>query len=451
MVTLGHGRGGGNAEALVTSRLRVRQRLGKYRIDRQLAEGGFATVYRAYDTIAGIPVALKVPHPGLITKETLEGFRREVRLTAGLDHPNILQVKDAGFIDNQFVIAYPLGKETLGDRLSRRTSARTMISLAEQMLEAVACAHRKRILHGDLKPENFILFPGDQLRLADFGIARVARRTLAASGSGTVGYLAPEQAMGKPSRRSDVFSLGLVLYRMFSGYLPEWPFAWPPPGFDRVRKNLHADLVGFLRRCLELDHRKRFADATRMLAAFRRLKPRALRGTPVRRRSKSAKKRADWKTLRTRGFLKEYRSVLEVRGTCGRCHNPVSATMQFCPWCGSKRRVTADENRFPKRCPRCKRGMKTDWRFCPWCYGAAVNPNAARPRSDVRYTGRCTNPRCEGKDLMPFMRYCPWCRRKVQRVWKIEGAKDKCQRCGWGVLRDYWDHCPWCGSSIRRG
>ncbi len=127
--------------------LRVRQRLGKYRIVRRLAEGGFATVYKAQDTIAGIPVALKLPHAALVTKDTLEVFRREVRLTAGLDHPNILSVKDAGFIDGHFVITYPLGNETLGDRLSRRMSSRTQIDFAEQMLEALAYAHRQGILH----------------------------------------------------------------------------------------------------------------------------------------------------------------------------------------------------------------------------------------------------------------------------------------------------------------
>ena len=430
--------------------VRIRQRLGKYRIDRRLAEGGFATVYGAHDTIAGIPVALKLPHPGLVTKETLDTFRKEVRLTAGLDHPNILPVKDAGFIDGHFVIAYPLGKETLGDRLARRMSGRTMLSFTEQMLAAVAFAHRKRILHGDLKPENFILFPDNHLRLADFGIAKVARRTLEASGSGTVGYLAPEQALGRPSLRSDVFSLGLILYRMFSGYLPEWPFTWPPAGFERVRKSLHPDLIAFLRRCLELDHRKRFADATRMVTAFKRLKPRALRSTPARRRrAKSTRSRADWKTLRTRNFLKQYRSTLEVHGTCARCLGPVAESMQHCPWCGVKRRVAPEENRFRRRCPRCKRGLKTDWRFCPWCYGAAVNPDATPRFSDYRYTGQCANARCPGKDLMPFMRYCPWCRRKVQRAWKIEGAKERCSHCGWGVVPDYWEHCPWCGRSLR--
>ena len=268
-----------------------------------------------------------------MTKSTLEAFRKEVRLTAGLDHPNILPVKDAGFIEGRFVIAYPLGHETLGDRLGRRMAGRTMIKLTEQMLEAVAFAHRQRILHADLKPENFILFPGDHLRLADFGIAKVARRTVEASGSGTVGYLAPEQAMGRPSLRSDVFSLGLILYRMYSGHLPEWPFTWPPPGIERVRRSFHADLVSFLRRCLELDHRKRFKDGTRMAAAFRRLKPHALRGTRTRRRRRvqAATKRTDWKTLRTRGFLREYRASLQVRGTCSRCRGPVSETMQFLP------------------------------------------------------------------------------------------------------------------------
>ncbi|MBN2446696.1 MAG: protein kinase [Phycisphaerae bacterium] len=431
--------------------VRVRQRLGKYRIDRRLAEGGFATVYKAFDTIAGITVALKIPHAKLVTKDTLDSFRQEVRLTAGLDHPNILPVKDAGFIEGHFVIASPLGEETLGDRLSRRMSGRTMIDLAGQMLAAVAFAHSKRILHGDLKPENFIMFADNRVRLADFGIAKVARRTLEASGSGTVGYVAPEQAMGKPSLRSDVFSLGLIFYRMFSGYLPEWPFTWPPPGFERVRKSLHADLIAFLRRCLELDHRKRFADASRMMAAFKRMKPRALRGTPARRRrTKSGKQRADWKTLRARGFLKEFRSTLEVRGTCHRCHGPVSESMQCCPWCGTKRRVAPEENRFRGRCPRCKRGVKTDWRFCPWCYGSAINPDATPRHPDFRYTASCTNSRCAGKELMPFMRYCPWCRRKVQRAWKIEGAKGRCTRCGWGVLRDYWDYCPWCGKSTRK-
>jgi serine/threonine protein kinase len=186
--------------------VRVRQRLGKYRIDRRLADGGFATVFKAYDTIAGVSVALKVPNGTSPTKEALDDFRKEVRVTAKLDHPNILPVKDAGFIDGVFVIACPLGERSLADRLQHRMSSRTIVELAEQMLAAVAFAHGKRVMHCDIKPENFILFSENRLRLADFGIAKTALRTIQASGSGTVGYVAPEQAMGRPSLRSDVFS-----------------------------------------------------------------------------------------------------------------------------------------------------------------------------------------------------------------------------------------------------
>ena len=431
--------------------VRVRQRLGKYRIDRRLAEGGFATVFKAYDTIAGVPVALKVPHLAFGTKEALEDFRKEVRVTARLDHPNILPVKDAGFVDGVFVIAYPLGERSLADRLQSRMSARTIVELTEQMLEAVTFAHRQRVMHCDIKPENFILFSGNRLRLADFGIARIALRTIQASGSGTVGYIAPEQAMGKPSLRSDVFSLGLVLYRMFSGQLPVWPFEWPPPGFDRLRKNLHLDVIRFLRRAMEVDDRRRFKDAGQMLAAFRRIRAHALRSAPARRRrrKKPARSRRDWRTVRQQEFLRRYRDTLEIHGTCHRCHGPVSQAMQVCPWCGAKRRIAPDEDKYRGRCPRCGRGAKTDWRVCPWCYGAAINPSSTRRYSDSRYSSRCSNGSCAGKLLMPFMRYCPWCRRKVARKWIIEGSKDRCSRCGWGVLPDYWDWCPWCAKAIR--
>jgi serine/threonine protein kinase len=107
------------------------------------------------------------------------------------------------------------------------------------------------------------------LRLADFGIARFAQHTVRASGSGTVGYLAPEQALGKPSLRSDVFALGLVLYRMFAGQLPEWPFEWPLPGARRLSATVSPEFVKLLRRALAVDHRKRFADAERMQRAAR--------------------------------------------------------------------------------------------------------------------------------------------------------------------------------------
>jgi serine/threonine protein kinase len=256
--------------------LKPRQALGKYRIRRKLADSHFATVYEADDTIEGIAVALKIPHSQLMSKHLLETFRREVRLAARLDHPNILPLKNAAFVDGHFVIAFPLGQQTLADRLCYRLSFRTALDFAGQMLEAVAYAHGERIMHCDIKPENVILFPGNRLRLTDFGIARVAQRTIQASGSGTIGYIAPEQAMGRPSFRSDVFSLGLVIYRMFSGHWPQWPFRWPPPGFARIRQRLHPDLTQLLRKALEVNPRLRYENAVGMLAAFRRIRPRAL-------------------------------------------------------------------------------------------------------------------------------------------------------------------------------
>ncbi len=256
--------------------IRTRQRLGKYRIEGKLGYGGFAAVYKATDTIEGVRVALKIPHDDLVTENVLEDFRSEVRLAGKLKHPNILPLKNADFVEGRFVITYPLGERTLAQRLQSRMSLNLAVDYAEQMLAGVAYAHEQRVIHCDIKPENLILFADGKLMLTDFGIAKVAMRTIRASGSGTVGYCAPEQAMGQPSFRSDVFSLGLVQYRMLSGHLPEWPFRWPPPGFDRLRRRVHADLVELLRRAMEVDPYKRFPNAVAMLAALRRIKSRVL-------------------------------------------------------------------------------------------------------------------------------------------------------------------------------
>lgn len=433
--------------------VRVRQHLGKYRIDKRLAEGGFAVVYRAYDTIEGISVALKIPHEHLMTRQSMEDFRKEVRLNARLDHPNILPIKNAGYIDDHFVIVYPLGQGTLGDRLRKRLAARTALSYTEQMLEAVAFAHKHRVAHLDLKPENFILFANDRLRLADFGIAKIAHRTINASGAGTVGFIAPEQAMGKPSLRSDVFSLALIVYRMFSGHLPEWPFEWPCPGHDRLQKQLSPKFITLLERALSVDHRERFKDVQQMRNAFLRVRHRALKhgaGTTVGRRSSRGITRRNWKTVRVREFLRQFRVLLNVRSKCQACGEPVAESMQACPWCGVERQKHRDETRRPARCPRCQRGTKLDWKFCAWCYGPAIGPLSGREYSDKSYEKRCTNRGCTRKVQLPFTKYCPWCRQKVRKPWLIPNHRETCDACGWGVLREFWEYCPWCGKSIKR-
>lgn len=256
--------------------LHARQKLGKYRIEKKLSAGGFATVYQAMDTIEGVRVALKIPHPGQLSDQVMKDFRHEIRLAARLHHPNILPLKDASLIDDQLVLAFPLGERSLSERLQRRIALPTALDFAHQILDALAYAHQEKIIHCDVKPENIVMFGGDQLRLTDFGIAKVAQKTVRGSGTGTVGYMAPEQAMGKPSQRSDVFSAGLILYRMFSGEWPEWPYTWPGPGYRRLRSKLTPDFILFLKRAIEPNPRNRYRDAEHMRNVFVRLKSRLL-------------------------------------------------------------------------------------------------------------------------------------------------------------------------------
>jgi hypothetical protein len=433
----------------VKRRLRRGQRFGKYRILRRLGEGGFAEVYAAADSIEGIHVALKIPHDPLITPGMLDSFYREVRLAASLDHPNILGLKNAEFVDGRFVAVSPLGDETLGERLKRRLATARALDFADQALSGVAFAHEQGVIHCDIKPDNFIIFDGNLLRLTDFGIAKIAMQTVHASGSGTVGYLAPEQAMGRPSRRSDVFSLGLVIYRMLAGELPDWPFDWPPPGYRRLRSKVSEEVVEVLARALTVDPRGRFPNAGGMLLAFRRANRRAPK-TRVRRHlsAPDEETKNGWRAVKRREFVNRFGKLLETRHTCSYCRGPVSEAMTTCPWCGVARKMHREGSTFPARCPRCHRGMKLDWRFCPWCYGPGFESQGNRIYTDRRYVGRCGNPSCTRKSLMPFMRYCPWCRRKVRRIWRIQGAKGTCPKCKWGVAAEFWKHCPWCSRSL---
>jgi serine/threonine-protein kinase len=436
--------------------LRARQKFGKFKIQSCLARSAFADVYRAYDTIEGVRVALKFPHADTSPdREAREKSRseilREVRVTAKLNHPHILPIKSADTIDGRFVIVTPLGETTLAERMEKRLSFATVLEYTRQVLEAVAHAHRKRVVHCDIKPENFILFPGNVLKLADFGIARVATRTFAASGSGTVGYVAPEQALGKPSFRSDVFSLSLLIYQMATRRLPEWPFDWPPPGFDRLRRKAHPDFIALIRRAMTVDARKRFANAVAMRTAFERVRRRAERPAATGRRMRphraSPSPQERWQAVRFREFKRLYGKALEAVHACSRCGGPLSERMTTCPWCGDRPRVFKGESRFPAVCGVCGRGMKLDWRYCPHTYGAAQGPLSDRSYPDRRYTTKCTNPTCRGP-LMPFLKYCPWCRTKVRKKWPVPGSRDRCPRCGWGIVADFWRHCPWCGRRL---
>jgi serine/threonine-protein kinase len=426
--------------------LKARQKVGKYRILGRIASGPLADVYRAFDTVQKMRVALKIPKSGDATGE--EEFLHEVQVATRLKHPNILSVLNASYIDDHFVIAMELGDESLADRIERRTSSARAMELAAQSLAALAHAHEHKIIHCDIKPENFILFPGNQLKLADFGFAKISLRTLKASGSGTIDYIAPEQAMGRPKFQSDVFSLGLVLYRLFSGKLPEWPFEWPLAGHDRLASRVRPEFTEFLQKAIQLDPSRRYRDAVQMQAAFERLHSHA-------RRQKRAKAKnggrsgSSWRQMQWREFQRKYRKDLHTNHQCRRCEGPVSESMQACPWCGFDNPARGSESLFASTCPRCERGAKNDWNYCSWCYGPGFVEETSRRYPDKRYTARCSSSRCRGP-MMPFMRYCPWCRTKVKKPWKMPGSRHTCKACKWGIAKEFWNFCAWCREPVRR-
>jgi serine/threonine-protein kinase len=426
--------------------LKARQKLGKYRIERRIAEGPMASVYEAVDTIHGLRVALKIPHESAMSDYFLADFKREARLAHRLEHPNILPIRDASFIDGRFVIAMPLGERSLSNRMRRRLSTESALQLIDQALAAVAHAHAASVIHCDIKPDNFILFEGNHLKLTDFGFSKVAQRTLKASGSGTVGYIAPEQAVGRPKFQSDVFSLGLVIYELLSGYLPEWPYDWPPRRIKRVRAKLKPKLVDWLRRAIQVRPEKRFKNAVTMYREFKRLRNGAGKKKRAHRRQ-AIDDPSLWQKVLFRQFQRRYRKVLDTRYECRQCSGPVAEMMQTCPWCGTERLLDKHESRLPAQCPSCGRGVKRDWHYCPSCYGPGFEVETTRRYSDRRYTAKCRNEKCRGP-LLPFMRYCPWCHAKTRRPWKLPGSATRCPHCRWGVDTDFWHYCPWCSKAL---
>jgi serine/threonine-protein kinase len=426
--------------------LRARQKIGKYKVINRIASGPLADVYRAYDTIHKTRVALKIPkgtdHIGH------EEFLHEVHVATKLKHPNILSVLNASYIDDHFVIAMELGQESLSDRIERRISTARALDLARQAIAGLAHAHGQKIIHCDIKPENFILFPENQLRLADFGFAKISLRTLKASGSGTIDYIAPEQAMGRPKFQSDVFSLGLVLYRLFSGQLPEWPFNWPGPAHERLAARVRPEIVEMLRKAIQLDPGKRYVNAMQMQAAFERVDRTARKQKRAIPKNGSSSG-SSWRALQWREFQRKFRKALDSRHQCRRCEGPVAESMQACPWCGFDNPARGADSTMASTCPRCERGVKNDWDYCPWCYGAGFVEETSRRYPDKRYSAKCSNQRCRGL-LIPFMRYCPWCRTKVRRPWKLEGSKHSCKACKWGIAKEFWNFCAWCREPVRR-
>jgi serine/threonine protein kinase/tetratricopeptide (TPR) repeat protein len=206
----------------------------RYSIERELGSGGMATVYLAEDLKHHRKVAVKVLRPELATALGPDRFLREIQLTAQLNHPHILPLLDSGEADGflYYVMPYVAG-ESLRGRLERETQLPVdeALRITRQVASALEFAHRQDVIHRDIKPENILLHEGEAM-VADFGIALAVsaaggeRLTETGVSVGTAEYMSPEQALGEgePDARSDVYSLGCVLYEML---VDEPPYTGP--------------------------------------------------------------------------------------------------------------------------------------------------------------------------------------------------------------------------------
>ena len=204
------------------------QQIGKYRVIRLLGVGAFAWVYEAIDRDLEIPVALKILRPefaGDVVAETR--FRREASTAAKLRHPNIVVVRDVGQIDGASFVAMDLLSASLGQRLHRPRilPEAEVIRIGLDVAAALGAAHTAGVIHRDIKPDNILFGRADEAIVADFGLARALASDLALSKSnqvmGTPHYFSPEQARGlELDGRSDLYSLGVTLYRAVTGQLP---------------------------------------------------------------------------------------------------------------------------------------------------------------------------------------------------------------------------------------
>lgn len=428
-------------------RLKRGTRLGKYRLDQLLGEGASAVVWRARDLVEERAVALKIVLPKVVEEFGRRDVEDEARLAARLDHPNIVTIRNADWIDSYFVIVTELARRSLQGYASARRSPSLALSIIRDVAAGLAHAHARRILHRDIKPANVLIFPGPMAKLADFGTARLApRRTGILTEVGTMGYMAPEQAYGRTVYASDVFGLGLTAHELITGKLPTWPFEWPLAGDDALRRRVDERVGRVLRRALHVDARRRFHDAGAFLKAFDSALARsaAVKKNGATRRVKRTVK--DPFELETRWFLRQYGRRLGLEFDCHQCGGPISEAMQHCPWCGTDRNSFAEVTRYPLICPDCERGVRAEWKACPWCYSARFEANGRAPRSDPRAARSCRKRGCGGQ-LRPYMRYCPLCKTKVVRPWS-EPDFPTCKRCRW-AMAPRWRHCPWCGRHDR--
>jgi eukaryotic-like serine/threonine-protein kinase len=260
----------------------------RYAIERELGQGGMATVYLAQDLKHERKVAIKVLRPELSLSLGADRFLREIRVAANLQHPNILGLYDSGEANGLLYYVMPfIEGESLRDRLNREQQLpiQDALQIARESAEALAYAHDHGIVHRDIKPENILLQQGHAL-VADFGIARAVSKaggeklTQTGMAVGTPHYMSPEQSLGSEhvDARSDVYSLGCVLYELLVGTPP---FTGPTaqaitvkrfteraPAVSAARPDVPADLDRIVARTLEREPAARYPSMADLASAL---------------------------------------------------------------------------------------------------------------------------------------------------------------------------------------
>jgi Tol biopolymer transport system component len=278
----------------------IGRQLGHYRIERKLGEGGMGEVFLASDTKLGRQVALKILSGVLATDpDRLERFEREARAAAALNHPNIVTIHSVENIDGvPFLTLELVDGGTLSEVIPPDgLPLDRVLSLGIALADAIGAAHQRGITHRDLKPANVMVTTDGRVKVLDFGLAKVMEdakldadarmATAALTGEGrivgTVAYMSPEQAEGKPvDPRSDVFSLGIILYEMSTGRRPfegDTPMATlsaiikdAPRSIQEVRPGLPRELAKIVGRCLAKDVEDRYQSAKDLRNDLRALK-----------------------------------------------------------------------------------------------------------------------------------------------------------------------------------
>jgi serine/threonine protein kinase/Flp pilus assembly protein TadD len=260
----------------------------RYDIEREVGRGGMATVFLAQDRRHGRPVALKVLHPQLATALGPDRFLREIQIAARLQHPHIVPLYDSGQAGDLLFYVMPfIPGESLRQRLEREAQLplEDAVRIARGIAAALDYAHRQQIVHRDIKPENVMLHEGEAL-VTDFGIAKAvsaaAGDNLTQTGTaiGTPAYMSPEQAGGEAELdgRSDIYSLGAMLYEMVAGSAPftgptvqaiiSKLFTEPPRPIRELRADVPDWLESAVFRCLEKPAASRWATASQLAHAL---------------------------------------------------------------------------------------------------------------------------------------------------------------------------------------